>query len=174
MELVHPDITLERTYLEAVSEYKEEKRDVGFDFKVAESDFGRYVSELRGHEEGKFMPSGYVPETVYWLVDSGEYVGRISIRHTLTERLRTIGGHIGYDVRPSKRGRGYATKMLGLALEKCREMGIERVLITCDETNAASRRVIEKNDGVLENMVPNPEGGPDKLRYWIDLARAAA
>ena len=78
-------------------------------------------------------------------------------------------GHIGYDIRPSKRKQGYGSKILELALPKAKELDIERVLLTCDETNTGSRRIIEKNGGVLENQVKNPETGVDKLRFWIDV-----
>ena len=99
----------------------------------------------------------------------GEFIGRVSIRHALTEHLLAVGGLIGYDIRPSKRGQGYGNKILELALPKAKELGISRVLITCDVTNAASRKIIEKNGGILENQVPNPETGVDKLRYWVDV-----
>ena len=108
------------------------------------------------------------PATTYWLVDNGEYIGGVSIRHELNEHLKNIGGHIGYDIRPSKRQQGYGTNVLALALPKAKELGISRVLVTCNVTNTASRKIIEKNGGVLENQVPDPETGIDKLRFWIE------
>ena len=76
---------------------------------------------------------------------------------------------MGYDIRPSKRRRGYGKKILQLTLEKAKELGMERVLVTCDVNNEPSRKIIEQNGGILENKVPNPETGTDKGRYWIDL-----
>ncbi|HWO07164.1 MAG TPA: GNAT family N-acetyltransferase [Candidatus Paceibacterota bacterium] len=132
-----------------------------------ERDFSAYVERKISQSRGENLPEGYVPATEFWLVDGDEYIGSVNIRHRLTEYLRTLGGHIGYDIRPSKRGRGYGTKILELALPKARELGIERVLVTCDATNVASRKIIEKNGGVLKNSVPNPAAGVEKLRFWI-------
>jgi predicted acetyltransferase len=75
-----------------------------------------------------------------------------------------MGGHIGYDVRPSARRRGHATAMLRAALPVARGLGIESALVTCDEDNVASRKVIEANGGVFEDQ------RGDKLRFWIPTA----
>ena len=91
----------------------------------------------------------------------------IDIRHSLNEHLFNFGGHIGYSVRKSERRKGYATRMLALALEECRRLGILRVLVTCDSENIASERTILINGGVLENTVP--EDGRFTRRYWITL-----
>jgi predicted acetyltransferase len=115
-------------------------------------------------------PAGYVPCTELWMVVEGEYVGRISLRHELTELLLTWGGHIGYSVRPSARRRGYATRALELMLPVAADLGIDPVLVTCDTDNDGSRRTIEKNGGVYEDT---REG---KLRFWVptlDRARTA-
>ena len=90
-----------------------------------------------------------------------EFLGRIALRHRLNEYLRTLGGHIGYDVRPSARRRGHATAMLAAAVPRAHAMGIDPVLVTCDVDNVASRRVIEANGGVLENELQG------KLRFWV-------
>jgi predicted acetyltransferase len=89
------------------------------------------------------------------------YLGRISVRHRLTPALWEIGGHIGYDVRPSARRRGHATAMLRLALPVAHRLGIDPALITCDSANVASRRVIERNGGVFEDERRGT------LRYWV-------
>ena len=94
-------------------------------------------------------------------MDGSEYLGRLNIRHRLTPWLLERGGHIGYDVRPSARNNGYATRMLGDSLPIARRLGIADVLVTCDVDNTASRRVIEKNGGQLEDE----RGG--KLRFWV-------
>ena len=105
-------------------------------------------------------PEGYVPTTELWWVD-GEVLGRIAIRHRLTPGLLEVGGHIGYDVRPSARRRGHATEMLRQALLIAGLMGIRRALITCDVGNIGSRTVIERNGGVLEDERAG------KLRFWV-------
>jgi predicted acetyltransferase len=108
-------------------------------------------------------PEGRVPQTTLWWVSGDEYLGRISIRHPdrLTAHLREIGGHIGYDIRPSARQRGHATAMLAAALPVARSLGITRALLTSDEDNLASRKVIEANGGVLEDK------SSGKVRYWV-------
>jgi len=152
-----------------MKEFRAEGRKADFDFEHAEADFVAVVERLNGRAKGRGLAEGYVPETVYWLVDNGEYIGGVRIRHYLTDELLKRGGHIGYSIRPSMRKKGYGTSILRLALPKAKELGIERALLTCDETNIASCRIIEKNGGALENAMPNPETGINKLRFWIDL-----
>ena len=104
--------------------------------------------------EGRGGPprrGGRVPQTTLWWVSGDEYLGRISIRHRLTAHLREIGGHIGYDIRPSARQHGHATAMLAAALPVARSLGIDPALLTCDDDNIASRKVIEANGGTLED-----------------------
>ena len=111
-------------------------------------------------------PRGYVAFTELWLAEGPgleEYLGRISLRHELTEPLHEWGGHIGYVVRPSARRRGLASAALAGMLEVCRRQRIDPVLITCDVDNVASRRTIEGAGGRYEDT----RNG--KLRYWVDL-----
>jgi predicted acetyltransferase len=93
----------------------------------------------------------------------------VNLRHTLNARLREFGGHIGYEIRPSARGRGHATQALHLALERAWDLGLERVLLTCDVVNLGSRRVIEKGGGVLEGEFTVPGHAEPIRRYWIPL-----
>lgn len=102
-----------------------------------------------------------MPNTWYWYVDGDTYLGRIQIRHRLTQWLLDYGGHIGYGVRPGARRRGHATAMLRDVLPYARELGLDPVLVTCDATNIASRKVIEAGGGEFED---ERDG---KLRYWI-------
>jgi predicted acetyltransferase len=126
------------------------------------AEFASYVRLLRADTlEESPRPEGHVPATTLWWVDGEEYLGRLSIQHRLTDHLLNVGGHIGYDVRPSARRRGHATAMLAAALPVARGLGIDRALLTCDEDNIASRKVIEVNGGVLEDK----RGA--KLRYWV-------
>lgn len=111
---------------------------------------------------------GFVPATTYFAVIGSRIVGTISIRHKLTDKLLEYGGHIGYAVRPSARRKGHATKMLALALEKCRELSIGNALVTCDKQNVGSARAIIKNGGVLEDERPREDGGITQ-RYWITI-----
>lgn len=106
----------------------------------------------------------------YWLVDDENdyFIGEIAIRHRLNDALSIRGGHIGYVIRFSEWGKGYGTKMLGLALDKARLMGLTRVLITCDEANNASARVMEKNGCLYEKTFICEDGSRSK-HYWKDL-----
>lgn len=151
-------------------EFRAEGRKADFDFDKAEKDFTAFVRELNERADGKHLPEGFVPEAVYWLIDGSEYIGRLSVRHRLNDHLLKIGGHIGYDIRPSKRKRGYGTMILRLGLRKAKELGIAKILLTCNENNLPSLKIIEKNGGVFENKLPNPAEGSDKMRFWIDVA----
>lgn len=118
-----------------------------------------------GRPDAKPRFPGWVPQTTLWWIDEDdEYIGRVAIRHCLTEALLQFGGHIGYDVRSSRRCQGHATAMLAASLPFARELGIERALVTCDHDNVGSRKVIEANGG--EPDVPTAV----KLRYWVGTA----
>lgn len=112
----------------------------------------------------KVAPEDFVTMTMLWWTEGDTYLGRISIRHHLNEHLREIGGHIGYDIRPSARRRGHATAMLAAVLPHAAALGIEKALITCDDDNIASRKVIEANNGVFEDQRGM------KLRYRVPTA----
>lgn len=114
---------------------------------------------------------GGVGQTLFWAVDEDGYIGRLAIRHALNDSLRIFGGHIGYNVRPSRRREGHGTRMLALALPHTRNLGIERVLITCDETNIGSRKIIAANGGVLEKVVQLGFREEPTLHWWIDLTQ---
>lgn len=128
-------------------------------------DFDRYVKTLETEEAAE----GLVPDSTYFCLDTDRdiFVGAVNIRHGLNDKLRLLGGHVGDGVRPSERGHGIGTEMVALAIKKCRELGLERVLMVCDKSNIASARTIIKNGGVLENEVQ--VDGVVHQRYWIDL-----
>ncbi len=175
MELVQPSAEYKDSFIEAVREYKNEEESEptrgyrSLSILDLEKDFDAFVERERSHAQGLNQPAGYIPQTEFWLVDEGEYIGHARVRQQLNQHLYEIGGHIGYDIRPSKRGRGYGNKILELTLQKAREMGIERIRITCDVDNIPSRKVIEKNGGVLDSEIPNPETDVNKARFWIDI-----
>lgn len=128
-------------------------------------DFDYYLANL----EIKEAQTGLVPDSTFFCLDEERdiFAGAVNIRHYLNERLLLSGGHIGDGVRPSERRQGIATAMVGLALEECRRLGIDRVLMVCDKDNIGSAKSIIRNGGVLENEVE--VDGVMQQRYWIDL-----
>ena len=131
-----------------------------------------WLDHVERYKNPETVPPDRVPTTQYIYVreQDDKIVGLIQIRHYLNESLAKYSGHIGYSVVPSEQRKGYATQMLGLALEKCRELGIHRVLITCVPENEGSRRTILKNGGIYESTVFEEEKGRFLERYWIGLA----
>ena len=115
-------------------------------------------------KEGRVRATQYL---TYRKADD-KLIGMIQIRHELNDALLISGGHIGDCIRPSEQGKGYATEQIRLALEKCRELKIKKVLMTCVKTNIASARTIQKNNGILENEII--DNGEIKQRYWIDIS----
>lgn len=161
----------ERSFLEALAEFRAESPP--FDFAlgyVDEEPFERYVHRQEAWSRGEELPSGYVSGGFFVGVVDGVIVGRVSIRYQLNEFLAKIGGHIGYGVRRSQRRRGYASRMLQLALPICRAHKIERALVTCDVDNIGSRAVIERCGGMLESITSDPSLAVQKRRYWIAIA----
>jgi predicted acetyltransferase len=169
--LITPDTRLKPSFLAAMAEFADEGRTgdgsgIGSDLErwtgrwESEEGFAEYVAEKVAERERVEDPD-WVLCTNLWWADGDEYIGRMSIRHELNDWLAEVGGHIGYDVRRSRRREGHATAMLAAALVIARDLGMERVLLTCDDDNIASRRVIERNGGVLEDERHG------KLRYWV-------
>ena len=128
-----------------------------------------WIEELKKRSCEDTVPKGLVPSSTYLAVrEKDNYiVGMIDIRHYLNEYLTQVGGNIGYGVRKTERNKGYAKQMLKLALEKCKELKIKKVLITCDEDNIASEKVILSANAKLEDI--RNVDGENKTRFWIDL-----
>ena len=128
-------------------------------------DFSHYCSNL----EVTDTSGGLVPDSAFFCLDEERdmMVGAVNIRHYLNESLLLNGGHIGDGVRPSERRRGIATKMIALALDECRKLGMERVLMVCDKENIGSAKSIQNNGGILENEIE--VDGVVEQRYWIEL-----
>jgi predicted acetyltransferase len=132
--------------------------------------FGRFLEVLADQQRGVNLPPDHVPSTFLFAFVGRRIVGRVSIRHSLNTALERVGGHIGYVVVPEFRRRGYATEMLRQSIEIARStLGIDRILVTCDDDNVGSMKTIEKNGGVLENVVTGADLAKPKRRYWIKV-----
>jgi predicted acetyltransferase len=128
------------------------------------------VELLRGFgDPTRELDDSVVHSDYLWITDGepDRVIGFVAIRHRLNAFLREEGGHIGYSVRPARRGEGHATRALALALDRAAELGIDRALVTCDDDNEPSRRTIVRNGGVLEDVRNGRE------RYWIDTSGSA-
>jgi len=138
--------------------------------EIERGDFAAYVRRLRDNAAGAHLPADYVPSSTFWLLRDGKTILGVSrLRHHLNDHLRVTGGHIGYDIRPSQRRRGYGTRILALTLEKALARGLKRVLVTCLADNVASARIIEKSGGLLQDEIFSEPMGGRLRRYWIDL-----
>lgn len=133
-------------------------------------DYGKWLDDVIAARR-KITSATEVPAMTFFSMrkHDNKIIGTIQLRLELNEDFRKRGGHIGYGIRPSERGKGYGTKQLSLVLEKAREFGIARVMISCDTTNFASARVAVKNGGVLEWEGYDEEDGYIQI-YWIDLS----
>ena len=154
--------------LKAIEEGKMKKHNLMF-LNPDEVDI---IKKMKDNRDRTKLKPGYVPSYDYFLVDDNKLLGVIHIRIELTEALLKYGGNIGYGTNPKYWYQGYGTKILELGLIKAKEIGLQdKVLVTCDDDNIGSYKIIEKNGGVLENKVENIEGNETFLtrRYWINL-----
>ena len=170
-ELVLPTVAVHASFLAAMDEFVAEgAKDSQTAAWIGDwagrwrdpSAFEAFVEEVRADSiENRPRPARYVPCTTVWWIDGEDYLGRLAIRHRLNDFLLDVGGHIGYDVRPSARRQGHATAMLRAALPWAKGLGIDPALITCDDDNVGSIRVIEAAGGELEDVRGT------KRRYWV-------
>ena len=137
-------------------------------YRLALEDFDAYLARVHRFRDADQIPVGWVPGTEFWLDDSGEVVACTRLRFWLTPSLEIEGGHIGFDVRPSSRGRGFGTAALSLVLPEARRRGLERVRITVDSDNLPSIKIIERNGGILSGEAVSGKTGKPIRQYWID------
>ena len=168
--LVKPDLS----YADEITKYKEEslKESPLINGSAGLNNFSSiedWLEELKKRSSEATVPEGLVPSSTYLGIrEKDNYiVGMIDIRHYLNEYLTQVGGNIGYSVRKTERNKGYAKQMLKLALEKCKELKIKKVLITCDEDNIASEKVILSANAKFEDI--RCIDGENIKRFWIEL-----
>lgn len=167
MELRRPGLADKTAILEMIAEYKEQGLPMNGGVESAWARAANYEDWLqinRDQEAGLHLTEGRVPAILFTSFDlDGRALGFLGLRMTLNDFYAELGGHVGYGIRPSERGKGYGKQQLALALLEAKKLALSPVLITCDMDNAASRAVILANGGVLEDVRAGKE------RYWIEL-----
>jgi predicted acetyltransferase len=170
IKLIEPVVELKSEFLAMVKDFRMENNDVIDGIGSIDADnFEDSVSRAKDHAKGMDLPEGWVAASTYWLLRRGRIIGTCNLRHELNEFLRNWGGHIGFSICPSQRGRGYGRRMLALVLKKAQAVGIKKALVACDDNNIASARVIEKNGGKLADKVKTEYADFLVRRYWIEL-----
>ena len=171
VRIVSPSSDYRSAFLAMLDDFDDRDPHNAAFYSPARGDFEEYVQNLLDEERGRNLREGWVPCTHRWLLTSAERVVAVSrLRHRIdTPFLMNDGGHIGYDVAPSHRGRGYGHLALRAALAEAARLGIARVLLYTSEDNTASRRVIERAGGVLDQITYSEFWNEQLCRYWLVL-----
>ena len=163
-------------YASQIMEYRQEFLDAGDSMDGTgalrrTADPEEYIRTSIEREDPKNVPKDLVPSTQFLFVRESDnrLVGMLQVRHCFNDYLEKYAGHIGYSVRPSERRKGYAKEMLKAALPFCREIGLNRVLITCIDGNIGSEKTILASGGVYESTVYEPNDNVDLKMFWITL-----
>ena len=165
MELRRPTLADKETVLEMMEEFEQTQsaHDGGF-WDAENFDYEEWLESNQNHEMGINLPEGWVPDIqLVAFTKDGKAVGFLNLRLRLNDFLLEEGGHIGYSIRPSERGKGYAKEALCQGLQVAKGKNIKQALVTCSTENPASRAVILANGGIYEDVRNGTE------RYWIDL-----
>lgn len=170
--LIKPSIE----YADQIKEYRQEFLDAGDSMDGCGplrrlDDPEEYLKACKDYENIETVPQDKVQATQFFCVrmNDGKIIGMIQVRHYFNEYLEKYAGHIGYSIRPGERRKGYAKEMLKLALPFCREIGLDKVLITCRDGNIGSEKTILANGGIYESSVYEPNSDKNLKRFWITL-----
>ncbi|WP_438448468.1 GNAT family N-acetyltransferase [Gorillibacterium sp. sgz5001074] len=166
-KLVEPSCDYQDEYINMINEWKlTGERMIPFILRYDCSNFESFLDEMLKLKTSTSLKEGIVNSTSFWLINSqGRVLGATNIRHELNRNLLNIGGHIGYGIRPSERLKGNATRLLAMALDKAKLLGIKKVLVTCDKDNIGSAKTIINNNGMLDSE--DVVNGTEIQRYWI-------
>jgi len=172
-QLIEPAARYKDSYAAALREGLHLEPAPEEEILLAEKDFDAYMAHRHDLSRPVTLPNGLLmsrlPQIDLWLVKDGEFLGIASIRPQLNEPLRERGGNLGYAVRKSERGKGYGKLMMQLALPHAKALGLDKLLITCNDDNTGSIKIIEGAGGVLQDKI-SIEGLPVlHRRYWIQL-----
>jgi predicted acetyltransferase len=162
--LIEPNKEYKRSFQNYVLEYKKINDNHRFNKrKKALENFDEYLKDLYNYSKGIDLLQGEVPTSTFWLIDNEEVVGVVRIRHQEVE----YSGHIGYDISPAYRNKGYGTNILKLALERAAKIGIKRAIVTCNIDNIPSKKIIEKNNGELLGIIFDEEENIKRYKYSV-------
>jgi len=168
IRLVEPLQIHKDTVLHYINEFNH-KGEISLNFGGFET-YEKWLEETTKKRHGIDLPNNRVRAILFLVMDDNDNViGVADIKPELNENLLNFGGHISYSVRPSERNKGYATAILSLMLEYAKKIGVNRVLLICNEQNNASAKIIEKSGGVLENTLFDEANNIMVKRYWINL-----
>ncbi len=132
-------------------------------------DYDKWLTGIHNRITGTDLPEGFVQEAFYLCYDGDEVVGVLNLKFTLTPFLLNYGGHVGYAVRPSRQNHGLATQMMRQCMDIARGMGMEKLLLVCDDDNYASEKVILRSGAVYEDTRYDPEEAVNVKRFWVTL-----
>lgn len=170
LKLVFPTKEYKEEWYSIIKEIENEnEKMIPFALKGETKDYDMFLKNANSNSKGINLPNDRVPADIFFLVNNGDnrILGAINIRYSLNEYLYNYGGNIGYGIRPTERRKGYATEMLRLAIDICKEKSMDKILITCKKSNLGSAKTMIKNGAILENEVL--EGNELLQRYWIRL-----
>lgn len=164
MRLERPSLQWAAEHIAYMNEWDQERMTPSSFHLLEDIPYEMYLEDMAAKEAGL---DNRMLNTNYFLIAGERIVGMVNIRHGLNDYLHQIGGHIGYGIRPSERRNGYATHLLSEALHVTDQLGIRSVLVTCNEDNTASAKVIINNGGVEDESFTEPHGNVVR-RFWIE------
>ena len=167
MKLITPSTEYEESFMDFVRDTKETGYESYDLYRKAETDFGGFLSDLKDAAAGLNQTCGWPACSSFWLIDDEQVAGVIRIRHDVESPLQQKLGHIGYEIKSSERGRGLGSRLLQLGLSEAEKLGLDDVLITVHEDNAASMRLIEKFGGRFIQSFDDEDYGCPLRQYGL-------
>ena len=166
MKIIIPNLEYKEDFLNYVLEaYLANEKEIPLSYK---GNYESWLNDILNEQKGVNLKEGRVPSTTYFVLDNNKIIGTLSIRHhLLLPSVYNFVGHIGYNVRVSKRKKGYGKEILKIGINECKKMQIEDVLVTCLDSNIASKKIILSQGGILQNKIFFEEENENICRYII-------